>query len=333
MRARRPPRAECLESQLPDVSVVIPTTGRPSIAEAVLSARGQQGVSVHIVVVCDLAEIPASVQDLRGHVDEIVCTGGGRRGSHARNLGVAHAAPGSHVAFLDDDDAWLPTKLAVQVPVVDRLAAEGWLPVVSSRILQRKAGAAPLPTAAPETLISDGMLPEDYLFRRRHLGVGRQSLPTSTLVTTHELATRCPWDEALPRHQDWDWLVRAARLPRARIVQVQEATAVYTVGSPGSISARADWRQSWEWAKRWEGVWSPETFSDFIAAQTLRYALQSRDGQGVREMVRAIRRNSPPSARNAVLAALGLVPRATLERVAMRKSRVTAGACPTDGER
>ncbi|RAO17965.1 hypothetical protein MED15_03308 [Micromonospora noduli] len=319
---------------MPNVSVVIPTTGRPSIADAVLSARSQQGTSVHIVVVCDTPEVPQTVRNLGQHIDRVVCTGGGRRGSYARNLGVTHAIPGSHVAFLDDDDTWLPTKLAAQVPALERVAAAGFRPVVSSRILQRKDGAEPLPTPAPAEVIPDGMLPEDYLFRRRHLGIGRQSLPTSTLLTTYELATECRWDETLPRHQDWDWLVRVARLPRVKIVQVKEATAIYTVGSPGSISAGADWRTSWHWAQRWEGVWAPGTFSDFIAAQTLRYALQARDREGVREMVRAIRRNSPPSARNAVLAALGLVPRSTLERVAMRKSKATSSPTrPLETER
>ncbi|QOC93246.1 glycosyltransferase family 2 protein [Micromonospora craniellae] len=315
---------------MPDVSVVIPTTGRPSLTEAVATARTQRGVSVHVVVVCDLAEVPASVTELRGQIDEIVCTGGGRRGSHARNLGVRHAAPGSHVAFLDDDDAWMPGKLAAQLPVLERLAGEGWLPVVSSRTLQRKAGGSPLPSAVPRALIAEGQRPEDYLFRRRQLGVARQSLPTSTLLTTMTLATQCPWDESLPRHQDWDWLVRAARVPGARIVQIEEATAVYTVGSPGSISAGADWRTSWAWGQRWEGVWAPETFADFVTAQTLRYALQARDREGVREMVRAIRRNSAPSASNTALAVLGLVPRSALERVAMRGSRATGGV-PTGG--
>ncbi|GIJ19899.1 glycosyltransferase family 2 protein [Micromonospora lutea] len=317
---------------MPDVSVVIPTTGRPSLAEAVGSVRAQVGVSVRVVVVCDLARVPDSVAALRDQIDEIVCTGGGRRGSHARNLGVRHADPDSHVAFLDDDDAWLPGKLAAQLPVLERLASENWLPVVSSRTLQRIVGGDPLPSAVPATLISDGQLPEDYLFRRRQVGIGRQSLPTSTLLTTRELAERCPWDESLPRHQDWDWLIRAARIPQVKITQIEAATAIYTVGSPDSISARADWRTSWEWARRWEGVWAAETFSDFIAAQTLRYALQARDLTGVREMVRAIRRNAPPSARNSLLAALGLVPRAALERVAMRRSG-DASAVPKGGSR
>ncbi|MFV2102836.1 glycosyltransferase family 2 protein [Micromonospora sp. LOL_024] len=320
---------------MPDVSVIIPTTGRPSLAEAVATVRAQQGVSVHLVVVCDLAEAPPSVVELRDQIDELVCTGGGRRGSFARNLGVQHAAPNTHLAFLDDDDAWLPGKLTAQLPVLERLAADGALPVVSSRTLQRKAGSSPLPSAVPATLIADGQLPEDYLFRQRRLGVTRQSLPTSTLLTTVDLALRCPWDESLPRHQDWDWLVRAARIPGAKVVQIKEATAVYTVGSPGSISADADWRTSWDWARRWEGVWAPKTFSDFIAAQTLRYALQARDREGIREMVRAIRRNATPSARNFVLATLGLVPRSALERVAMRRSRGArdATALPTGGFR
>lgn len=311
---------------MPDVSVVIPTTGRPSLVEAVESARAQQGVSVHVVVVCDLAEVPAAARGLAGEHVQIVGTGGGRGGSHARNLGVAHAVPGSHVAFLDDDDAWLPMKLAAQVPVLERLAEQGWRPIVSSRILQRRPGATPLSAPAPARLISDGVRPEDYLFRSRRLGLGRQSLPTSTLLTTHELAIACPWDESLPRHQDWDWLVRAARLPDTRLVQIEEATAVYTVGSPGSISARADWRTSWHWAQRWEGVWARETFADFVAAQTLRYAIQARDWTGVREMLRAIRRNSSPSARNIALASLGLVPRATLERLAVRQPRTASTA-------
>lgn len=304
-----------------DVSVVIPTTGRPSVAEAVLSACRQSGASVQVVVVCDLADVPATVRDVCSHIDEVICTGGGRRGSFARNVGVAHSTA-EYIAFLDDDDVWLPGKLAVQLPVARQLAADGWHPIVSSRILQRQSGSEPLPSAAPATVIPEGVPPEDYLFRRRRLGIDRQSLPTSTLLTSRHLATVCPWDETLPRHQDWDWLVRATRVPAAKLVQIEEPTAIYTVGTPGSVSAGADWQTSWDWAKRWEGVWDGTTFADFVTAQTLRYAIQARDWYGATELVRAIRRNALPSLSNAALAAAGLVPRSTLERLAIMKSRV-----------
>jgi glycosyltransferase involved in cell wall biosynthesis len=315
---------------MPDVSVVIPTTGRPSVAEAVRSAREQRGVSVQIVVVCDTAEIPETVNEIRSEIDEIAVTGGGRRGSFARNLGVSRSTAENHVAFLDDDDAWLPGKLAAQAPVADRLIEQGSHPIVSSRILQRQFGGAPLQTVAPAAVIPDGVLPEDYLFRRRQLGIGRQSLPTSTLFTSRQLAATCPWDETLSRHQDWDWLVRATRVPGARLVQIEDATAVYTVGSPGSLSAGADWRTSWTWVQRWEGVWDRKTFSDFVAAQTLRYALQARDWKGAAELIRAIRRNAMPSATNALQAVLGVLPRATLERLAVLQSRVRPGSARTE---
>ena len=81
---------------------------------------------------------------------------------------------------------------------LERVRRPGWLPVVSSRILQRKAGAEPLPAPAPPRLITDGMLPEDYLFRRRHLGVGRQSLPTSTAGDDLRTGDRCPLGRDAP---------------------------------------------------------------------------------------------------------------------------------------
>jgi glycosyltransferase involved in cell wall biosynthesis len=306
---------------VPDVSVVIPTTGRRSVEAAVLSAREQRGVSVEIVVVCDLAAVPESVQQIRSCVDNVICTGGARGGSFARNAGVAQSSA-DYVAFLDDDDAWLPGKLSAQLPVAEGLVADGWHPIVSSRIYQRQSGSSPLPSAAPATLISSDTPPEEYLFRRRRIGTGRQALPTSTLLTSRRLATTCPWNESLPRHQDWDWLVRATRVPHAQLVQIEDATAIYTIGSPGSVSARADWRTSWEWVKQWEGVWDKGTFSDFVAAQTLRYALQARDWRGVADLVRAIRRNSAPSLSNAALAALGVIPRTALERLATVQSRI-----------
>lgn len=306
---------------MPDVSVVIPTTGRPSLTEAVTSARQQHGVSVQIIVVCDTPLVPASVQGVRSQIDAVLITGGGRRGSYARNLGVAHAT-GDYVAFLDDDDTWLPGKLVAQCLAASQLIEQGWRPIVSSQILQRTAGAAPLPAVAPAKVIKPGVLPEDYLFRRRQLGIARQSLPTSTLLTTRQLALDCPWDETLPRHQDWDWLVRVTRQTGARLLQIEQATTVYTVGSPGSISASANWRESWQWVRRWEGVWDNKTFTDFLAAQTLRYALQAKDWRGATEILGVIRRNGVPSPSNAVIALLGILPRTSLERLATLPTRL-----------
>src|SRR4051812_48690470 len=101
----------------PAVSAVIPTILRPDVVEAIRSAREQVGTeSVEVVVSVDRDRDDCSAEELRriSDADTVVFTGGGRRGGYARNRGVA-AASGEWVAFLDDDDLWLPQKTAVEV--------------------------------------------------------------------------------------------------------------------------------------------------------------------------------------------------------------------------
>ena len=127
----------------------------------------------------------------------------------ARNLGVA-AASGRYVAFLDDDDEWLPSKLLLQAEEALSIEATGHVPVVSSRIFQRKAGRPLCSAVGPRRLLKSDERPEDYLFANRLVGLRRPMLPTSTLLTTREFAARHPWDPDLRRHQDWDWVLRAS---------------------------------------------------------------------------------------------------------------------------
>ena len=91
-----------------DVSVVIPTFRRPQeLADAILSALGQSGLSVEVIVVDDSPEgsaerSVAALGDCRiTYVKNAAPTGG--RPSVVRNLGWP-LARGSFVHFLDDDD-------------------------------------------------------------------------------------------------------------------------------------------------------------------------------------------------------------------------------------
>ena len=97
-----------------------------------------------------------------------------------------------------------------------------------------------------------------------------------------------PWRTALPRHQDWQWLIEVGRQPYVEIIQVEEATAIYTVGSPRSISARPDRRSSLTWVQSRRDDWDRQAYADFLAAQALRYAIQSREATGVCDVVGGI---------------------------------------------
>jgi teichuronic acid biosynthesis glycosyltransferase TuaG len=98
-----------------DISVIIPYHNRERyIDEAVESVLAQTLKPLEIIIVND-----CSRESSRRYIDRYadICTivdlpvNGGLAG--ARNAGI-QAARGRVIAFLDDDDAWLPNKLALQ---------------------------------------------------------------------------------------------------------------------------------------------------------------------------------------------------------------------------
>ena len=99
------------------VSVVIPTLDRPSLLlRAIDSVLRQTHQDIEVIVVVDrpnqdTVSAVQSVNDPRVRlvVNPYSLTAGG-----ARNAGADHAT-GEWIAFLDDDDEWLPNKLERQI--------------------------------------------------------------------------------------------------------------------------------------------------------------------------------------------------------------------------
>lgn len=99
------------------VSVVIPTFDRAEALERAVRSCLAQTHAVHEVLVCDDGSTDGSRERMHALGDERVkWLEGPRAGRPAvpRNRGIA-AATGEWVAFLDDDDAWHPDKLSVQL--------------------------------------------------------------------------------------------------------------------------------------------------------------------------------------------------------------------------
>ncbi len=101
----------------PKVSVVIPTHNRPALAKrAIASVLSQSYRELEVIVVDDGMKeradaVAASFGDARlRYVSHDKEKGGGA----ARNTGIAHAR-GDFIAFLDDDDEWMPEKLEMQM--------------------------------------------------------------------------------------------------------------------------------------------------------------------------------------------------------------------------
>lgn len=102
----------------PTISVVIPTVGRPDLlSAAVACALSQTVVDTEIVVVFD-GLAPGGL----AHDERLVLatTGPVRRGpAAARNCGI-DLSRGSLIAFLDDDDQWVPNHLEAALEGIER---------------------------------------------------------------------------------------------------------------------------------------------------------------------------------------------------------------------
>ena len=123
------------------VSVIIPVyNGAATIGRALASVFAQTFTDYEIVVVNDgSTDDTASV--LAGYGDKIrtiLLTNSGP--SAARNAGVS-ASSGEYLAFLDDDDEWMPRKLELSIPVLDRELSASWCTPAASNSIS--AGEAP----------------------------------------------------------------------------------------------------------------------------------------------------------------------------------------------
>lgn len=270
----------------PLVSAVIPTRGRPSLlAAAIRSALRQTWWNLEIVVVVDgpcakTEAVLAGFSDPRLRVVLLPETCGG---SAARNAGV-RVARGEWIAFLDDDDEWLPQKIERQIAALRRM--HDWFPVVSCRLIARSPRSSRvLPLRCYDSAAPLG----DYLFVRSGLTDPGGLMQTSTLLAPRDLLLAIPFREGLERHQDWDWLIRVAACRGVAFHMVPQPLAIWHVedGRP-SISRAAGWRPSLAWIRQVRGMISPRAFSWFVAIQCAWRARQSRAGLGGRlEILRA----------------------------------------------
>ncbi len=111
------------------VSAIITSYNRySSLMTAVDSVRKQTHPNVEIIVINDKSDMPEYGRTPPGDVTWIDLETSSREAlgfpscGYTKNAGIA-AATGDYVAFLDDDDAWLPDKVKAQL---DAMVSGGW---------------------------------------------------------------------------------------------------------------------------------------------------------------------------------------------------------------
>lgn len=184
----------------PVVSVILPTYNRSHmLGEAIQSVLDQTFERFELIVIDDgsadaTAEVVASFTDPR--VRYIRQENGGL--ANARNTGIRHAW-GPLVTFLDDDDLFVPTKLALQSEFMLTNAGIGW-------------------AAGGTYLVDDSLTP----MGEQRPWLGYRTLDVRTWlsecpVPVHAVMVRRCWlekvngfDEAQRQAEDWDLWLRLA---------------------------------------------------------------------------------------------------------------------------
>lgn len=292
----------------PRVSVVVPTTNRSTLRQAVESALTQTYAPAEVLVVFDLDRLPDKL-DLPTESVRTLVIGAGHGANVARQLG-ADAAAGDVIALLDDDDYWFPGKLEAQVRLLQSARREGRLAVVSCGVQLIDHAGAPL-DVVPRRFIAEHQPISDYLFKRRELRWGEATMGSSSLLFDRQLLRAVPFDGDLHLHQDWDWLLRAARDGGAHFLMEPRPLVAYRHPAPGARMSRSSiWRQSVAWADGYRDVLTARQYGDFLLGVSVSLAVDSgARPQAAMIALKAVRQGRPGPAALLAAAALLLLPR------------------------
>ncbi len=188
---------------IPTVSVVIPTYNCASLLPKAIQSAYAQTIQPHEVIVIDDGCTDNTAEVIRQWMPELpdnfiyeYKVNGGE--ASARNRGVARAT-GDFVAFIDQDDLWLPDKLEKQLTQFERDVTLGMSFTAYTRISGDERELVQLSAWETST---------EYALRQ--LMIGCCITPSTVMVRREVLQSVGPFDESFWLGCDWDMWLRIA---------------------------------------------------------------------------------------------------------------------------
>ncbi|NQV50334.1 MAG: glycosyltransferase family 2 protein [Candidatus Marinimicrobia bacterium] len=201
------------------VSVIIPTFNRRALLEqAIQSVLNQTYINIEVMIIddCstdDTASYVQSISDTRVRYFRNEQT---LFAPESRNVGILKAE-GDFIAFLDDDDKWLPTKLERQIPLFDDEAIG--LVYSSITLFYEDYNFSYNTTPQMEGAIYKDMLIKNYIGGTVSVVVRKEHL--------NSLGSQTFFDLDFPAREEYDLWIRLSRICQVKFVSEPLVVAYY----------------------------------------------------------------------------------------------------------
>ncbi len=266
--ARWTGRRESLASEAL-VSVIIRTTNRPELADALDSIAAQTYRCIEVVLVdVEGKGLLSAGSTYNAFPIRVASTGEHLGRGAAANAGLA-AAVGVFVVFLDDDDWFLPDHVSTLVSAVQgSTSAHAAYSGIQCRTLDDSGRWKVLYTFNdpfdPTRLMVQNYLPmHAVLFERVFLG------------------DQVRFDETLDVYEDWDFWVQLSH--HSHFVHIDRITAIYRISSTGGFGVRAEDPQVLDglrkFFEKWRLRWRPEQIIAIARYTNHRTPIHNPDAQ------------------------------------------------------
>jgi glycosyltransferase involved in cell wall biosynthesis len=179
--------------------------------------------------------------------------------SDARNVGVQHAK-GEWVAFLDDDDEWMPEKIERQLECAGHSKFNN--PVVACRVIGRTPYGDYI---WPHRFPKDEEPLSEYVFVRNSWFRGEGFIQASTIFAQRQLMLTVPFNKV--RHEEADWCVRIGVREDVGVEFVDNLLSIWYVeeARPCRSNTAYDWQSTHAWLKSIQGLITRRAYAGFLA--------------------------------------------------------------------
>ena len=256
--------------------MVLPTIGRESLHRALKSIFDQTIPPSKIFVIDDSEKQNIYFED--DGLIEVKKTGGLQGPSISRNLGMG-SSKSDWVAFLDDDDSWMPNHLEsiLNFCVNNKLDA-----AYSSAFVNGKIRPNDIYDGSVDPLIS--------VYKKRNWLKTKMYFPTPGLVISRAVVEHLPFNINLKEREDL-WFAHKLYEYQFKIAQSKSPTVIVNAQESRSIS-RTNLIKDIEWSERLELV-SKKASDNFLSGIAFRNAFIRKDWDAIYSIARKFTKDNP----------------------------------------